>query len=123
MAQLTEAPTAFLVSPGGEYLVAQRDQAVTVIDLYMGDLYAYDLPEATLAWLDDSLLYSIENGDFNVWDFDGTNRRQLVTDHAAEPGAANHAANTNSDADDTAGDESLNHVTTLLPHRSPIIQP
>ena len=112
-AQLTEAPTAFLVSPGGEYLVAQRDQAVTVIDLYMGDLYAYDLPEATLAWLDDSLLYSIENGDFNVWDFDGTNRRQLVTDHAAEPGAANLAAETNSDADDTAGDDGLKPVTTL----------
>ena len=104
---------AFLVSPGGEYLVAQRDQAVTVIDLYMGDLYAYDLPEATLAWLDDSLLYSIENGDFNVWDFDGTNRRQLVTDHAAEPGAANLAADTNSDADDTAGDDGLKPVTTL----------
>ena len=113
-AQLTEAPTAFLVSPGGEYLVAQRDQAVTVIDLYMGDLYAYDLPEATLAWLDDSLLYSIENGDFNVWDFDGTNRRQLVTDHATEPGAANLAADTNSDADDTASDDDgLKPVTTL----------
>lgn len=107
-AQLTETPTTFLVSPGGEYLVAQRDQAITVVDLYMGDLYAYDLPEANLAWLDSSLLYSIHNGEFNVWDFDGTNRRQLVTNHDAESNASTANTDTNPDITNDA-----NSVTTF----------
>lgn len=107
-AKLTENPTSFSVSPTGEYLIAQHDQAITAIDLYMGDLYAYDLPEAHLAWLEDSLLYSIQDGNFTIWDFDGTNFRCLVTDHAQETVQGTDSSEVRLTSDDTA-----NPVTTL----------
>lgn len=93
---LTETPTALTVSPAGEYLIAHRDRAFTAIDLDMGELSAYDAPEAALNWLDQSMLYSVSSDRLVVWDFDGSNTRTLVAadtalDTPASAESANHS--------------------------------
>ena len=100
---LTETPTALTVSPAGEYLIAHRDRAFTAIDLDMGELSAYDAPEAALNWLDQSMLYSVSSDRLVVWDFDGSNTRTLV--------AADAALDTPASAE-TANHSTLAPVTT-----------
>ena len=70
-------PESLEVSTGNEYLVARAGAKYMVIDLDMGDLYEYEAPTAGLNWLDGSMMYAVSNGEILVWDFDGTNRRNL----------------------------------------------
>ena len=70
-------PESLEVSTGNEYLVARAGVKYMVIDLDMGDLYEYEAPTAGLNWLDGSMMYAVSNGEILVWDFDGTNRRNL----------------------------------------------
>ncbi len=76
--QLSELPNNFTVSPDGEYIVARKDQKYMVIDLDMGDLYEYEAPAAALKWFDSSMMYAVKDDEIIVWDFDGTNQRNLA---------------------------------------------
>lgn len=71
-------PESLAVSSGNEYLVARAGAKYMVIDLDMGDLYEYEAPTAELKWLDGSMMYGVSEGEILVWDFDGTNRRNLA---------------------------------------------
>lgn len=75
---LSEVPTSLEISSGNEYLVARAGKKYMVIDLDMGDLYEYEAPTDSLNWLDASMMYAVSNGEILVWDFDGTNRRNLA---------------------------------------------
>ena len=75
---LSKTPTRLSVSPEGEYVVGQTGDSLMVIDLDMGDLYEYTTPSAKLRWFDSSMLYDIKDGQILVWDFDGTNQRNLA---------------------------------------------
>lgn len=73
-------PEALCVSPGGEYLLAQKGEKFMVVDLDDGELYQYDTLTDLVRWFDDSMLYSVEDNQIAVWDFDGTNWRNLSKD-------------------------------------------
>lgn len=75
---LSALPVALSVSPEGEYVVGQDGDRLMVIDLEMGDLYEYRAPSALLRWFDASMMYDIHDGQILVWDFDGTNQRNLA---------------------------------------------
>lgn len=70
-------PESLTVSPGGEYIAARNGQEFMVIDLDDGELCEYEASTDQLKWFDDSMLYSVEDGQILVWDFDGTNWRNL----------------------------------------------
>lgn len=70
-------PENFSVSPEGEYLLAQKDTRLVVMDLDMGDIFEYDAPNSNVKWLDSSMLYTVQDQQIIVWDFDGTNQRNL----------------------------------------------
>ncbi len=74
----SELPDNLAVSAGGEYVVAQKAKRMMVIDLDEGDLYEYEGPSASLRWFDDGMMYANVEGEIEVWDFDGTNRRNLA---------------------------------------------
>lgn len=75
---LSEAPDRLMVSPGNEFVVAQRGAKLMVTDLEMGDLYEYEAPSSKINWFDASMLYTVKDQQILVWDFDGTNRRNLA---------------------------------------------
>lgn len=72
-------PKAVSLSSGGEYLVARSDRNFMVTDLDMGEYYKYEAVASELRWLDASMIYAVQEGRIKVWDFDGTNLRDLST--------------------------------------------
>lgn len=76
---LTESPEYLTVSPGNEFILAQKGARMMVVDLEMGDLYEYEAPGSGAAkWFDASMLYAVKNQQIIVWDFDGSNQRNLT---------------------------------------------
>lgn len=74
----SEIPEKLAVSPEGEYLLAQKLDKLMVIDLEMGDIYEYNVPSSKVKWFDASMLYTVSDQQIIVWDFDGTNQRNLT---------------------------------------------
>lgn len=74
----SEVPEDLEMSASNEYIVARVGTKYMVIDLDMGDLYEYEAPTAELNWLDGSMMYAVREGEILVWDFDGTNQRNLA---------------------------------------------
>lgn len=72
-------PESFTVSPENDYLVAVRDRHYMVVNLDMGDIFEYDVETARVSWLDANMMAAVVDGTLKVWDYDFTNRRNLVT--------------------------------------------
>lgn len=76
--ELAEVPVNFSASRDGEYIVARAGQKFMVTDLDMGDLWTYEAVASGLNWFDASMMYSVKDNEIIVWDFDGTNLRNLA---------------------------------------------
>ena len=79
---LNMTPSGLIGGNGDEYVLARRDSQVAVLDLDQGDVYQYEV-DGGMRWLDDSMFYSVDSnedkgGELTVWDYDGTNQRQIV---------------------------------------------
>lgn len=75
--QYSMVPEKFTVSPDGEYLFGQADNKAMMIDLDDGELHEYEMPNSHARWFDSSMLYTVQDHQIIVWDFDGANRRNL----------------------------------------------
>ena len=91
--ELEEVPTSFSASRDGEYVVARNGQKFMVTDLDMGDLWTYEAATSELNWLDASMMYAVKDGEILVWDFDGTNLRNLAESAKTAKDEAIEAAN------------------------------
>ncbi len=78
------APQTFAVSPERDYLVATRDNHYMVVSLDAGDIFEYDVESSKVYWLDSSMMSAVIDGTLKVWDYDFTNRRELVTSRKSE---------------------------------------
>lgn len=107
---LSADPTTLEVSPDGEYIVGRKDTQFMVVDLDVGDLYEYQAPSANLRWLDASMMYDIHDGEILVWDYDGTNQRNLA--ESAKTSANKEVAANNSPVVITANNRWLYYLTT-----------
>lgn len=76
--KLSEVPDTVFVSPGNEFVVAKKGAKLMVTDLELGELSEYEAPAADVEWFDASMLYTIKDKQIIVWDFDGTNQRNLA---------------------------------------------
>ena len=75
----TTIPKSFAVSPEGDYLVATNDKHYMVVGLDAGDIFEYDVETTKVQWLDASMMAAVVDETLKVWDYDFTNRRELVT--------------------------------------------
>lgn len=76
--KLKAMPDELSVSADGEFVVAQKAAQYMVMDLDMGDLYEYEAPSSVLKWFGTGMMYAVKDGEILVWDFDGTNQRNLA---------------------------------------------
>lgn len=83
---LSEIPERLIVSPGNEFVVAQKGNKMMVTDLEMGDLHEYEAPSSDVKWFDASMLYTVKDRQILVWDFDGSNRRNLAESTQTDDG-------------------------------------
>lgn len=74
--EFSEIPEKLSLSGNNEYLVAQSGEKFMSVDLDDGSVFEYDAAKE-IRWLDDSMLYDVNDGHLIVWDFDGANRRNL----------------------------------------------
>lgn len=75
--ELGFVPEQLTGGPGAEYVGAWSGAQVSMLDLDQGNLYKYEAGVGA-RWLDDSMLYNTTDGKLTVWDFDGTNQRELA---------------------------------------------
>lgn len=90
--ELERVPEHFSFSRDGEFLVARDGRRFMVTDLETGDLWSYEAETAELNWFDASMMYTVKSGEIIVWDFDGTNLRNLAESAKTAKGEAVQAA-------------------------------
>lgn len=77
--ELAAEPKSLEVSADGEYFLMKNGERMMVIDVDMGDLYEYEIEgDMSTGWLNEAMMYGVKDGGLTVWDFDNTNRRELV---------------------------------------------
>lgn len=76
--KLAMKPESLSVSPGDGYFVAKNGKYFAVVGFETTELYQYEALSSTLKWLDDDMFYTTQDEGLTVWDFDNTNRRELV---------------------------------------------
>ncbi len=70
-------PSHVEISQNNEFLLAYKDSQIMVIDLDAGELYEYNSIGQPFYWLDSSMFYAFKDSQLYVWDYDGTNQRNL----------------------------------------------
>ena len=77
-------PERLVVSRGGEYVLAKQGKNIASIDLDTNKIVGYESESDRIKWIDDSMLYDVLDGKVIVWDFDGTNKREIVKSGVAD---------------------------------------
>lgn len=81
--ELSLTPKVLTVSRGGEYILAYEGDRVSSIDLDTEIITDYATDNQRTQWLDDSMLYGVVDGKLLVWDFDGHNKRELLSENVS----------------------------------------
>lgn len=76
-------PESLTVSRGGEYVLAKQGKNIVSIDLDTNKIVGYESRSDKIKWIDDSMLYDVLGDGIVVWDFDGTNEREVVKSGAS----------------------------------------
>ena len=71
-------PESLTVSRGGEYVLVKQGREIVSADLDTNKIAGYESKSDKIKWIDDSMLYDVLDGKVVVWDFDGTNEREIV---------------------------------------------
>lgn len=76
-AVLSFTPTEFTVGHAGEFQTAVTDNSIATIDMEAKSVIEWQT-ESRFDWLDSDMVYTINDGDLIVYDFDGLNRRVIA---------------------------------------------
>ncbi len=110
-------PDHIMISNNNEFLVATKDAQIMVVDLDTNLYHHYSALNSRFTWFDDSMFYTFSNSELYVWDFDGTNQRNL-SQSLQPPSLQKLIFQRNDNSNQTATDQ--NNITNT-PHAS-IIQ-
>ncbi|MBR3135179.1 PEGA domain-containing protein [Candidatus Saccharibacteria bacterium] len=86
---LKSVPINFEASKNGQMVIMSNGKNMGVMDAETEQIYEYELPSDKYFWLDDYLIGTIVDGELIVYDFDGTNRRELVKASSGYPALIN----------------------------------
>ena len=78
--ELSFTPTKAKIGRMGEYVVAIMGNVIATLDMEAEKVREWQIETSAFDWLDDSMIYQSSYGDVVVYDFDGLNRRVIVTD-------------------------------------------
>lgn len=70
-------PQEIGVGYNGEFILMSQGPHIASIDMESKKLADWSTISNKFGWLDESMLYSVSNGDLYVYDYDGLNQRQL----------------------------------------------
>lgn len=75
---LNFTPNAITVGHDGEFVVMSSGPQIATLDMEANEVREWSVDGNTYGWLDDNMIYSIQDGELYVYDFDGLNRRALA---------------------------------------------
>ena len=82
---LTYSPNNFYTKNDGEFIVTtSSDGKISVFDAELESLSSFVINSSNIFWLDQYLIGAIESDKLVIYDFDGTNRRELVSNFKPE---------------------------------------
>ncbi len=73
-------PSQMKIAMSGEFIVFSNDDKIATLDMEAMQVTEWTTGTADYHWLDDNMVYSINDGALKVYDFDGLNERTLATD-------------------------------------------
>ncbi|MBQ5811976.1 hypothetical protein IIW29_00125, partial [Candidatus Saccharibacteria bacterium] len=65
------------VGHDGEFLFFEKSHQLATLDMEAKAVREWSI-EGVFDWVDNNMLYSINNGELTVYDFDGLNRRTIA---------------------------------------------
>ena len=71
-------PSIMKVGHGGEFIEMYLDANVATLDMESLTVREWVLPNNRFGWLDDDMIFSVDDGDLYVYDFDGLNQRKIA---------------------------------------------
>ena len=77
-AELTFAPTTIYTGQDGEFIDLSAGSQIATIDMESLSLREWSIENDNFGWLDDNMIYVVNDGELIVYDFDGFNRRVLA---------------------------------------------
>ena len=81
------------VNISGQFITIKNGANLAIFYTELSLLHQYVAPSNQSWWLDDSMLTTVKDGKLFVWDFDGTNRRELISSAAKSAPAVVSANN------------------------------
>ncbi len=81
---LTFAPEKVKVGNDGEFIEFYTGAQFATFDFESLSIREWSLENENFGWLDNNMLYVVENGELIVYDFDGFNRRALLNNVSSQ---------------------------------------
>lgn len=86
---LKMAPETFKTSKNRQFVIMNNGKNMGVMDAETEQIYEYELASDKYFWVDDYLIGEVVGGELVVYDFDGTNRRDLTKASSGYPALIN----------------------------------
>lgn len=77
--ELSFTPSTIEVGHDGEFITMTLDNQIATLDMEAMVITEWQTASNTFGWIDNDMLYSIDNSELIVYDFDGLNRRAIAT--------------------------------------------
>ena len=86
------SPNNFYTKNDGEFIVTtSSDNKISVFDAELELVSNFTISGNSIFWLDQYLIGTIENDTLTIYDFDGTNRRELVSNFKPQDSTKSHS--------------------------------
>ena len=72
------SPAHIKVGHNGEFILLYSDSNMATLDMEALAMVEWQAKSPEFGWLDDDMIYTIANGELEVYDFDGLNQRTIV---------------------------------------------
>lgn len=76
---LTFAPSSLVVGHNGEFITMRAGTRIATLDMESMSVSEWNTESENFDWIDNDMIYSINNGDLIVYDYDGLNRRVIAS--------------------------------------------
>ena len=81
--ELTFAPEEMEVGHDGEFITMNTSARIATLDMEASLIREWDVENAQFDWLDNDMIYAVNDGELITYDFDGFNRRALAKNVSA----------------------------------------